>query len=300
MNMRALLLFALVVAVSSSAFGQGMLVSGTWLENHLNDPDVVILHVGAQQDYDEGHIPGARLVQLSDVSVTDEAGLRLQLPRTEVLREALGKVGVTDTSMVVIYHATPAIQSATRVWFTLDYLGMGNRAALLDGGISLWKKEGRAVSKEAVTGGAGGPTPRPEPAKVVSAEWMRQHLDDPSVLRVDARTPNFYAGAEKGLATRAGHIPGAINTPYSSFLDTDGRFRTREELRRLLHVGRAQPEPLRVTYCHIGQQATVPYFVARYLGLDVRLFDGSFQEWSSREAFPIETSDGKTGDGAAH
>lgn len=298
--MRGLLLFSLVVAASCSAFGQGMLVSGNWLEQHLNDREVVILHVGAQQDYDEGHIPGARLVQLSDISVTDDAGLRLQLPRTELLREALGKVGVTDTSSVVVYHATPAVQSATRVWFTLDYLGMSDRASLLDGGLALWKKEGRALSKEAVAGAGNGPTLRPRPIQVVSAEWMEQHLNDPSVLRLDARTPNFYSGADKGSATRAGHIPGAINTPYLSFFDTEGRLRSREELRSLLHVGSAPPEALRVTYCHIGQQATVPYFVARYLGLDVRLFDGSFQEWSSREALPIETGGGETGGGPAH
>ncbi len=267
---------------------QEMLVSGAWLEERLGDPDVVVLHVGAPADFDEGHIPGARLVRPADISITDTNGLRTELPRVDALRESLGKLGVTDRSMVVVYHVGGAVQAATRVWFTLDYLGLGGRSAMLDGGLALWKKEGRAISKEAVPPAIGSFTPRPAPVKVASAEWIRTHLKDPSVTVVDARTPEYFSGDEKGAMPRAGHIPGALNVPYSSLVDADGRFKSRQELRKILRVGEHRPEPLRVTYCHVGNQASVAYFVARYLGLDVRLFDGSFQEWSQRAEFPVE------------
>ncbi len=266
---------------------QEMLVSGEWLERHLGNADVAILHVGTPADYQEGHIPGARLLRLEDISVTSPDGLRTELPRVDALQEAFGKLGVTDESTVVVYHTGRAVQSATRAWFTLDYLGLGGRAALLDGGFALWKKEGRAVSKEAVRTATGHFTPRPAPVKVASAEWIRMRLKDPGVIIVDARTPEYYSGADKGAMVRGGRIPGAISATYNSFLDEDGRLKSRDALRKLLHVGERQPEPVRVTYCHSGVQATVPYFAGRYLGLEMRLYDASFQDWSRRREFPV-------------
>jgi thiosulfate/3-mercaptopyruvate sulfurtransferase len=112
---------------------------------------------------------------------------------------------------------------------------------------------------------------------------------NPSVLVLDARAPEFYSGAQKGMMSRAGRVPGAVNAPYTSFFDEQGKFRPREQLLRLLRADGTAPQPLRVTYCHIGQQATVPYFASRLLGLEVRLFDGSYQEWSQRTEFPVET-----------
>jgi thiosulfate/3-mercaptopyruvate sulfurtransferase len=286
--LRVLPLFVFAAALLSAPAEQ-MLVSTSWLAERLSDPQVVVLHVGTPKDYDEGHIPGARLVRLEDITITDERGLRTQLPRVEALLETFGKLGVTDESRVVVYSANAEIQSATRVWFTLDYLGLSDRISMLDGGLALWQKEARPLSKEAVPAASGGFTARPAPVRVASAEWIRMHLKDPAVLPVDARTPQYYSGADKGMMVRGGRIPGAISVPYSSFFADDGRLKAPEELRRLLKAGTTAQEPVRVTYCHVGRQATVPYFVGRYLGLDVRVFDGSFQEWSQRTEFPVES-----------
>lgn len=267
---------------------QGMLIDGAWLEKHLANENVVILHVGAPADYEEGHIPGARLLRLEDISTTGPNDLRNELPPVDALREAFGKLGVTDEAQVVVYHVGQAVQTATRAWFTLDYLGLSGRISLLDGGLALWKKEGRAVSKQTVPPATGRFTPRPAPVKVASAEWIRMHLQDPGVMIVDARAPEYYSGADKGAMSRAGRVPGAFNAPFSSFLDEEGRFKSKDALKKLLRTGDRHPEPLRVTYCHSGVQATVPYFAGRYLGLDMRLFDGSFQAWSQRSEFPVE------------
>ena len=142
---------------------QEMLVSGASLEERLGDADLVVLHVGAPADYEEGHIPGALLVRLEDISVTGAGGLRTELPRVDALRETFGKLGVTDRSMVVVYRVGRAVQAAARVWFALDYLGLGGRSAMLDGGLMFWKKEGRAISKEAVPPAIGSSTPRSAP-----------------------------------------------------------------------------------------------------------------------------------------
>jgi thiosulfate/3-mercaptopyruvate sulfurtransferase len=282
-----------LAALSAACFAQAnpeMLVTTEWLAAHLNDPAVAILHVGSPKDYDDGHIPGARLVQLSDISITSASGLRLELPPVAALEEAFGKLGAGGAVRVIVYAGTASVQSATRVWFTLDYLGAGERAALLDGGLAVWRAEGRRV-----TGEVPGPPPpsarrfagRVATSRVVTAEWVREHLNDPAVLLIDARLPEFYDGSNAGGMPRAGHIPGARNIPFSSLLEENGKLKPVATLQKMLLPG--GPElPQEVSYCHLGQQATVIYFVARYLGMSARLYDGSFQDWSRRPDFPVE------------
>lgn len=272
----------------SAAPHPSMLASGDWLASHLKDESLVVLHVGSQKDYDLGHIPGARLVTLGDVSITDERGLRLELPAVSALEEAFGRLGVPDAARIVVYAGTESVQSATRVWFTLDYLGLGDRAALLDGGLASWKAEGRPLSTQPASVQPRKFTAHAAPQLVVSAEWVRAHHDDPNVQLVDARLPEFYTGADAGGMPRAGHIPGARNVPFTSVFGEDGKLKPMQSLREILDAGRGQEPAVTVSYCHIGQQATVLYFVARYLGLDARLYDGSFQDWSRRPELPVE------------
>jgi thiosulfate/3-mercaptopyruvate sulfurtransferase len=267
-----------------------MLVSTDWLAGHLRDESLVILHVGSQKDYESGHIPGARLVTLADISVTDARGLRLELPSLQALEGAFQRLGVTDASRVILYPGTESVQSATRVWFTLDYLGIGDRAALLDGGLTLWRTEGKPVSSQVPSAAEGAFTARPSAERVVNAEWVHSHLNDPKVRLVDARLPEFYSGANAGGMPRAGHIPGARSVPFSSLLDERGKLKPADSLREVLNAGDSPESPVIVPYCHIGQQATLLYFGARYLGLDARLYDGSFQDWSMRSEMPVEPS----------
>jgi thiosulfate/3-mercaptopyruvate sulfurtransferase len=272
-------------AILSGAPNPSILVSGDWLAEHLQDESLVILHVGSQQDYGAGHIPGARLVTLGDISMTGKTGLRLELPPVAQLEEALGRLGVWKGARVVVYAGTDSVQSATRVWFTLDYAGLGDRAALLDGGLAEWRAKGRVLSMAAASVQARKFSAHPAPQLVVNAEWVRAHLGDHDVQLLDARLPEFYSGANAGNMPRAGHIPGARNVPYNSLLGENGTLKPAEALRAALE---AEKPGLRVSYCHIGQQATVLYFVARYLGLDARLYDGSFQDWSRRTELPVE------------
>ncbi len=266
----------------AQALHPSMLTSTGWLASHLGDDSVVILHTGTPQDYAAGHIPGARLITLPDISITDEQGLRLQLPPVATLERAFARLGITDRSRIVVYAGNDSVQSATRVWFTLDYLGLGDRASLLDGGLALWRAEGRELSAGAPAAAEGSFTPHPAPARVVTADWVNSHLHDPGIQLLDARTPEFYTGASAGSMPRAGHIPGARSVPFPTVFDAHGRLKPEAELRQMF-----EPKTT-VTYCHIGQQATVLYFVARYLGLDARLYDGSFQEWSRRPELPVE------------
>jgi thiosulfate/3-mercaptopyruvate sulfurtransferase len=273
-------------AQQGAAVREAMLVEPAWLAGRLGDPALVVLHVGSARDYEAGHVPGARLIALNDISTTGERGLRLELPPAAALREAFGRLGVADNSRIVVYAGTDSVQSATRVWFTLDYLGLGDRAALLDGGLRLWRGQGRAVSTATPPPAAPGRlTAAGRPQVVVDADWVRAHLPNDGVAVLDARLPQFYTGAEAGAMPRAGHIPGARNVPYSSAFDEQGKLKPPAALREAM----GEPRSVKVAYCHIGQQATVLYFVARYLGMEARLYDGSFQDWSGRPELPVET-----------
>lgn len=265
----------------------GMVVGGDWLQGQLGSQDLVILHVGADADYAQEHLPGAALVKLSDISVTSDTGLRLELPPVEDLAKAFGNLGISASHRVVIYHGTDSVQSATRVWFTFDYLGRGSQAALLDGGLALWKREGRPLSTAAAN-------PAPVEIRVqantdivASLDSLRTWSPSGNRLLLDARLPQFYAGKELGIASRAGHIPGAVNRPYPTFFDQEGRWQNADALRVLLRNLDGSDPALVITYCHIGQQATVPYFAARMLGLNAKMFDGSFQAWSREESLIV-------------
>src|SRR6266481_6232434 len=114
-----------------------MLVSTKWLADHLKDPNVVVLHVADNVlDYKRGHIPGARF--LSQSKFTENVGdLNTELPSPEKLQALFSEFGISDKTRVVIY-ATNWMPNAARAWFTLDYVGHGDRAALLDGGVEQW------------------------------------------------------------------------------------------------------------------------------------------------------------------
>jgi CubicO group peptidase (beta-lactamase class C family) len=283
------LLLVLLAIPLIAAPNRGMLVSGADLATHLNDPATVILHVGSQADYETGHLPGARLVTLTDISVTGPNGLRLELPPVHDLEAAFGRLGISDTTRrIIVYAGNDSVQSATRVWFTLDYLGLGDRAALLDGGIAEWRAEKRPLNTDApAIVPAAGFTAHPATQRVVTAEWVHSHATDRAVQILDARTPEFYSGANAGGMPRAGHIPDARSVPFTSLLQEHGKLKSPAALAHLLTPDPARAPAQTVSYCHIGQQATVLYFAARYLGLDAHLYDGSYQDWSRRTELPV-------------
>lgn len=279
-----------------------LVVNSAWLRAHLNDRDLILLHVGKKEDYAEAHIPGARLVSLQDVSVSDHEfkgnGLMLEMPPAGDLRHRLEALGISDKSRVVVYYKD-WVSPATRIMFTLDYAGLGARSSLLDGGINAWIKDGGAVTKEVPAAKMGTLSPLQIRPIVVDAEYVRKNLDTPHVAIVDGRDPAFYDGVETGDSMghphRTGHIAGAHSVPFTSIVDEKLMLKSPAELAELFTKAGVKPDDTVIGYCHIGQQTTAMLFAARSLGHRVLLYDGSFEDWSRHEGYPVDNPSAKQG-----
>ncbi|HEX8393299.1 MAG TPA: sulfurtransferase [Longimicrobium sp.] len=271
-------------------WNESLLVSTERLAARLNDPRVVVVHVGRDRtSYDAGHIPGARFLPLSSI-VTERDGNPNELPDAAALETALEAAGISDNSRVVLYGDLQGLLAA-RAFFTLDYAGHQDHA-LLDGGLEAWRAENRPVSTEAPAARTGSLTVRPRRELVVDAAWVNQHRADSSVVLIDARPPAEFTGQTPGEGiTRPGHIPGAHNIFWRTALrsETDPRLRSPEVLASAFTLADAAQRDTVVVYCRTGVQASMTYFIARYLERTVRMYDGSFIDWSRRGAeFPVE------------
>ncbi len=264
-----------------------MLVTTAWLAEHQNDRDLVILHVGTKAQYDSGHIAGSRHTALDEVSLpTVPGGLSLQMAGVEQLTAWAVRNGIGDRTRVIVVPHDGALQSATRVFITLAYLGAMDRISLMNGGYQAWKSEHRAVTTNApAMASADTFTPKLRPDIIATIAQVEAATKDGTRHIVDARLTRFYNG-DGGGYPRAGHLPTAVNVPLSS-VSTNGYLKPVSELQTLFaDAGVDQSKPV-ITYCHIGQQATLLWFVSTMLGRDARMFDGSFQEWSGTARLPV-------------
>ena len=294
---RNLFLCATVFAsLLAAASRPDMLVSTDWLAGHLTDPNVVVVHVSRDRAaWDTGHIPGARYLALADIVITRD-GVLNELPPAADLKKAFEAAGVSDNSRVILY-TDAAVLPATRAWFTLDYLGFGTHAALLDGGLQKWRAENRALSKDAPAVTAGHFTPRPRPELLASIEpvkdlsWAATSGLPAQAVLLDVRSPEEFSGARAASEiTRPGHIPGAVNLFWQQDAASKDSpaLRPDADLRKLYEAAGITTDKPVVTYCNTGMQASASYFTLKYLGYDTRLYDGSFSEWSSAKGTSVQ------------
>jgi thiosulfate/3-mercaptopyruvate sulfurtransferase len=299
----ALIVSAVVFATAASAQNTGnLLVTAQQLSNELRDPALVLLQVGPKEDYEKGHIPGARLVTLRDIAVDDEdRGRVLDLPDENDLRARLERLGIGDRSQVVVIFGDEWGSPATRLVWTLQAAGLGARTRLLDGGSRAWTRAGLALTKSAPAA--------PAPAKltlssdrsiVVDHAWMQAHQSSPGIRIVDGRAPVFFEGP--GMPEHnhgAGHLAGAVNIPFNTLTDDSMHIFPVAELRRKFAAAGVQAGDTIAAYCHIGQQATMVLFAARLLGHPIRLYDGSMNDWERRKLPLVNpTAPKKSGDDA--
>lgn len=285
---------------SPSGVRSDLLVNTSWLETNLNRPDLVILQIGKNDKaYKEGHVPGARYVDWKEMTV-DKPGVPNELPPMEQLVKWIQLAGIDEKSRIVLYDDETGILAA-RAYVTLDYLGLGDRASLLDGQWKRWFAEKRAVSTKVpeVKATTFVPTPRPgviAPLSLVAGlSWQKSTDAEAPVAIVDARPATQFVGEEPGEdIARGGHIPGAVNVHSAKNLmdENDPTFKAPADLLALYEGAGIRKDDRVVTYCRTGAQGSMAYFALKYLGYDPLLYDGSFTEWSGRRDTTVIGPDG--------
>lgn len=280
-KLSAFLIFLFSSAVVAQTPPAPLLVDTVYVAKHLNDADTVLVEVGSRQEYDKHHIAGARLLTTEDISTPTKAPpgqLGLELLPPDTLRNRLEAAGISDGSHIIVYSGEKEpFQLTTRVIFALQYMGLGERTSLLNGGLAAWLKNGKPVTTEAPKVVAGKLTLGPLDGLVADASLVRSIADHPDYKLVDARTPNFYNGTDASFNGK-GHIPGAINIPFSEVTGSDSEIDL-PHLNQIFADAGVKPGDTVVTYCHLGAQASATLFAARLLGHPVKLYDGSFQDW---------------------
>jgi thiosulfate/3-mercaptopyruvate sulfurtransferase len=271
-----------------------MLVSTSWLQEHLGDGDLVIVHVGRDRSgYDAGHIPGARFLAL-DTLVEQQTNSLNDLPPVATLQGAFESIGVGNNARIVLYGDGGGLLAA-RAYYTLDYLGHGDRAALLDGSMEKWIAEGRQLDRNAVHPAPAHFTPNVHSDILISTQRMHEIVTGRGngYLLLDARPPREFDGTVMSDAVpKAGHLPGAHSLYWKTLLESDtvpslrGALQLREQFQR---AGLRADQHV-VTYCRTGMQSSFTYFVAKYLGYRASMYDGSVYEWVNRAGYDLSGS----------
>jgi thiosulfate/3-mercaptopyruvate sulfurtransferase len=288
--MNRILLFLLLAAFQTQA-QESLLVAPQWLNDHKSDKDLVILQPNyLRYDYDTEHIEGARYLWPPALSPDSPQG-SLNAPDTQSASELLGTLGITRSSKVVLCHTRNEVSQAARVFLVLEQVGLKGNVYYLNGGLEAWKKAGYPVTKEV-------PTVKKTKFEVattpllVDKEYVKKNLTSAQTLIVDARMKNIYDGDPAGQP-RDGHIAGARNIPYTEMIDQATYvFKPSDQLKEYFTpVG--TPDKELVAYCFIGQTACVVYMAGRILGYNMKVYDGSIQEWSRISELPMEKTEKK-------
>src|SRR5690606_24118199 len=272
-----------------------VLVTADWAQEHLNTPGILFVEVDEDTSaYDLGHLPGAvRLDWRTDL----QDQVRRDLVDKAGFEALLSKRGIGNEDTVVLYGGNNNWFAAYAYWYFKLY---GHRdVRLLDGGRKKWELDGRPLSTDQVR----------RPATVYTAQEpdtsIRAFRDEVVAAigaknLLDVRSPDEYAGRllapahlPQEQAQRAGHIPTAVNVPWSKAANEDGTFKSDDELRELYAAAGVDPSKPTIAYCRIGERSAHTWFALHeLLGYrDVKNYDGSWTEYGSLVGVPVALGD---------
>ena len=276
------------MAGPASAAEHQILVTPQWVSERLNNPEYVILQVALlKADYTREHIPGSRFLWQWSISESTPERQNEPLP-VPVLDSVLKQVGVNNDSKIILSYVLGDLGAAARVYVMLDWLGLGDRTYILNGGFEAWKATGLPTTKDIPTVSIGNFTPKLQPDVFAELDYVRSHYRSDGVRMIDCRSPSGFNQTGGVSVYRGGHIPGAVNIPFTLLADSTNHFRPLDSVNVKVVEAGVKPTDEVIVYCWSGQTACRHYVALKSLGYRVRLYDGSFEEWSRAEDLPVE------------
>lgn len=302
--------------------GSTPLVTTEWLAAHLNDPGLRVVDVRWRSRYENGrgisfddpegyrsgHIAGAVFAgMIADLSDRDHPVQDMLAP-AEQFASAMGRLGIGNDTLVIAYDNMGLPLGSARLWWALSHYGH-DRVRVLDGGLKDWVAEGRPISTDPVMPSPVHFTARSRPGWLATKPEVAAALGQPDTVLVDCLNAELYhGGGDRHLwGQRGGHIPGAVNVPYLANIDPSlatasaaerekllasersFRFSRPEVLAELYRAAGVEPEKKVITYCGRGYAGACGMLALKVLGYEnVRLYDGSWAEWSADLSLPVE------------
>jgi len=275
------------------------LVSTDWLAENLNSPAVTVLdgtsHLpttgrDAAAEFAEKHIPGAIRFDIDDVA-DPNASLPHMLPSPELFAAKVSEMGISNDHKVVVYDVY-GMQSAARIWWMFRIFGHDD-VAVLNGGLPKWEAEGNPVSAETVTPAPGAFTASFRPELVRSIDDIRRFVEDGAEQIVDVRAAGRFTAEEPEprAGMRSGHMPGAVNLPFTQLLEGEHRtYKDADAIRALAEGANIDLSRPVATSCGSGVTACALTLGLYLIGKeDVAVYDGSWTEWGGRQDTPVVT-----------
>lgn len=256
-----------------------VIVSPEWLAEHQDDPELVIVDVRPRDHYADGHIPGARNIDIYPLKILDSDPEQVS-KWVEVMESEFERIGISHDATVVFYEDISGTSAARAVWL-MHALSITTNAAMLDAGLAGWVRNGGALSTEPARVESTSLSARLDPRHFATADDILSTInnDSPDSTIIDTRGDFEWM---------QGTIPTARHLEWIHHLEPDGSFKPTDELRALYRESGVAPEDRAITFCASGYRAAHTWLVLRHLGFEqVSNYAPSWGEWGRRDDLPV-------------